>query len=395
MLSLIISILALGFIILFHELGHFSIAKLFGVSVVEFNIGMGTRLLSFVKGETRYSLRLLPLGGSCIMLGEELDESGDTDAATAGARMRKFNNLAPDDVPVTADKDTITVDGRVYSADSQFSRKEPWKRFLIILAGPLFNFILAFVLSLIITLNIGWSRPVIVGVADGSPAQEIGLEAGDLIRSLSIRNNKTKIRTTDDIMLFFQANSKLISQQEPVSIEFEKPDSSLHKGDVTARFDEESERYLIGISYSMAYEPCSGFSEALVMSFHNLVYTFQATVESIRMMFRGEVSSSDVKGVIGMVQIMDETVEEASGYGFKDAFLTLINIMMLLSASLGFMNLLPLPALDGGRLVFILIEMITGKAVPKKIESYIHFAGMILLIILTIIIMFNDIINLF
>jgi len=368
-MSLIVSILGFGIIVMIHEFGHYIFAKSLGVGVIEFSVGMGPRLFSFVKGETRYSFRLLPFGGSCMMLGEETADTSDP-------------------------AENIIVDGRSFSKDSQFANKPAWKRFLIIFAGPVFNFILAFLLSLVVTGIAGWDRPVIYSVNDGSPAQEAGLQAGDTITQLEICGRKTTVKTAGDVQLFFIANAKLAENGEPISVKFRSPDGKEKKGTMVMRYDEEMGKYLCGFTYSRMYEPCDSFGQLLEMSIHNIGFCFRQTIESLRMMIRGEVQGSDVKGVVGMVAVMDETVDTAYETGFLDAALTLMNIMMILSASIGFMNLIPLPALDGGRIFFILIEIITGKAVPKKAEAVVHTIGFFILMALMVLILFNDVWNL-
>lgn len=395
MLSLIISLIALGLIITIHELGHFLFAKAFGVGVIEFSLGMGPRLCSFVKNNTRYSLRALPLGGSCMMLGEESEERESTDSGNAkNAPLREISNGNFSKEEIHLSENEVIVDGRHYAKESQFTKKSAWKRFLIIFGGPLFNFVLAFLLSLIITSCVGWDRPLIVEVTAGSAAEEAGIKPGDTVTDISIGNDRICVKTARDIQLYFTANAKKIENGEPVTVMLVSEDGTPKQAGMKARYDAETGRALFGFAYRYFYEKCENPGELIEMSLHNISYSFRSTIESLRMMFRGEVERQDVKGVVGMVAIMDESVEEASKTGFADAALTLMNIMMLLSASLGFMNLLPLPALDGGRLLFILIEMVTGKCVPKKIEGIIHAVGTVLLLTMMLLVLFNDVWNL-
>lgn len=392
-MSLILSILGIGFIILIHELGHFLLAKAFKVAVVEFSLGMGPVLVSKVIGETKYSLRVLPLGGSCMMLGEEDDEAEKNER-----RINELTNgtFAGNSTEIDTAGNTITVDGRTYSKDAQFYHKKAWQRFLVIFAGPLFNMILAFLMSLVFTARVGCDRPLIIDVTKGSPAYEAGLTEGCTVKSLTIDGKKTGTDTARDIQLFFLANVKSVERGDTITVEYSDKEGQAKTTQLQAVYDETEQRYLIGITYSMMYVPCENLAEVFRYSFSNLKLAFTSTIESLRMMLRGEVSRSDVKGVVGMVAIMDENVGYAADHGTaEDVVLTLLDILILLSGTLGIMNLLPLPALDGGRIVFILIEMITGHAVPKKTESYIHAAGMVLLLVLMVLIMFNDVINLF
>ena len=155
MISLLVSIIALGIIITIHEFGHFLAARAMGIGVIEFSIGMGPRICSKVIGNVRYSLRIMPFGGSCMMLGEELDESE------------------------YMEDDYFIVDGRKYSKDSQFISKPAWRRFIVIAAGPVFNFVLAFLLSAIICGCYGFDRPTVIEVQAGGPVAEAGIEPGD------------------------------------------------------------------------------------------------------------------------------------------------------------------------------------------------------------------------
>lgn len=387
-MSLIVSIIALGLIIMLHEFGHFALAKLTGCGVVEFSLGMGPLLFSRVKGETRYSLRLLPFGGFCRLLGEEDEESPEEDGKVNQIVNGSFGS-AEEKTEVVGD--TILVDGRSFSKDRQFYDKPAWKRFLVIFAGPFFNFVFAFLFAVILTLGVGWDRPEIMEVTDGLPAKEAGILPGDRIMHLSVNGKRMKTDTARDMALFFMAHSDEVNDGIPVTVEY-KRNGAVNRAVIIPEFSEEEGRCLLGISYSLAFSDLASGKEIIPASFYNIMYIFRSTVESFRMIFTGQVKASDVSGVVGMVAVMDESVEEARTEGtFSDAFMTLLNIMIIISASLGLTNLLPLPALDGGRLVFILIEMITGKAVPKKIEGFIHGAGMILLLALMVLIMANDI----
>ena len=156
-------------------------------------------------------------------------------------------------------------------------------------------------------------------------------------------------------------------------------------------YDSEKERYRLGFSYNVAYESTGGIVDTLICSQYNVNYCVRSSIESIKLLAGGRVSRQDVMGPVRMVAVMDESVTEAADYGLKSSAITLLDLMILISGSLGFMNLLPLPALDGGRLIFITIELITRRAVPKELEAKIHAAGMILLLGLMLIIMVNDV----
>ena len=417
MLSLIISIIALGFIVAFHEFGHFITARFFKVGVIEFSVGMGPRLLSGVKGNVRYSLRIFPFGGSCMMLGEEMAEEEGTGRVAGDITNGAFNGIAP-----TVSGDTITVEGRIYHKSEQFVNKPAWQRFFVIAAGPVFNFILAFVLALIITAHYGYDRADVMDVTAGMPAAEAGIEKGDIITGLAALDDYTennasdvnasaakkekgseaalsavhfeKIETGRDIQLYMAVNNK--AMQAGKSFAFRFKDASDGYKEKTAvvlpALDEELGRYRLGFSYSTGFLPAESIGEVLYYSLYDVKYCIKNTVYSVKMLIEGSVTKSDVMGPVRMVAVMDESVQTASeGGGTVAAAMTLLNIMIIISGALGATNLLPLPALDGGRLIFIIIELVTGHAVPKRLEGGIHMAGMLLLLALMFFIMFNDI----
>ena len=396
MISLIVSILALGIIVMIHEFGHFFFAKLFGVGVVEFAVGFGPRLISGVVGETRYSLRAMPFGGACMMLGEAGDEE-DPDSAGLN-EISNAGTDAPEVAVIKADptdpyaEESIVIDGRAFSASRQFVKQKAWKRFLIIAGGPLFNFILAFLLSLVLVGVSGYDKPEIRFVTDGMPAAEAGLAEGDIIYSISVNGHSQRVALSSDIALFMLEHADELSGGNIFSISYvDAEDGSRNTISISPVYDEELARYRLGFSYSYAYKRCSGPAELVRYSLERVRLCFSSSIISLRMILKGNVTRQDVMGPVRMVAEINEDVSEASTYGMDVAVLTLFEMMILISGSLGFMNLLPLPALDGGRLVFILIEMVIGRAVPQKFEAYVHAAGLCLLLVLMVAVLFNDI----
>ena len=392
MTSILISILALGFIITIHELGHFLFAKLFKVGVVEFSLGMGPTLFSFVKGETRYSLRLLPFGGSCMMVGEEADESDQNE----DRKIQSFVNGVSEEKTREIEEEYILIDGRKYAKSSQFVFKPAWQRFLIIIAGPVFNFILAFILSIFITTQVGYDKPFINAVEQGMPASEAGLESGDLIRYISVDGSKSSVTVARDISVFLLMHQDEINSLKPVKLGYIDISDGYTKKEaiITPGFDNESKRGLMGIRFNIGYVPIEGFTELIKYSAYNVEYCIKATIKSLQMLVSGDVGRDDVMGPVRMVATMDENVDQAMDYGLMVSLLTLFDMMILISGSLGAMNLLPVPALDGGRLIFIIIEMIRGKAVPRELEGRIHMIGMTLLLVFMVLVFFNDILYL-
>lgn len=389
MLSLLVSILALGAIIAFHEFGHFIIARLFGVGVIEYAVGMGPRIWSRIRGNTRYSLRAIPFGGFCMMLSEDL-------VAAEAETDEKDSEAA--EVVVTGDE--IIYEGRHFRKEEQFAAKPAWQRFLVILAGPVFNFILAFVLAMIIIGYSGIDRPVIREVDPGMPVAMAGIEAEDEISGLAAgdRNaRKQTVETARDIMLFMNVHQDVMEDGGMFTIYYRdhSDGGTLKYAEVTPVRDEALGRNRLGFSYSGTYEKPKSLGEIMYYGWYDVRFNMRTSLESLRMLITGKAATTDLMGPVRMVATMDETVDSAASYGIAAALMTLMNLMVLISSSLGFMNLLPIPALDGGRLLFILLEMLSGGRIPKEFEARINWAGTLLLLMLMAFIMFNDIFMLF
>ena len=389
MLSLLVSILALGAIIAFHEFGHFIVARLFGVGVIEYAVGMGPRIWSRIFGNTRYSLRAVPFGGFCMMLSEDIAEPEDTDG-----------DGDPSSPGVIVTDDEIIYEGRHFSKKEQFAAKPAWQRFLVVLAGPVFNFLLAFVLALIITACTGFDRPVIREVDPGMPAAEAGIEAGDTITALAVGGKNTrrqKAETGRDIMLFMNVHQDAMERGSTFTLYYldESEGGAEKAAELKPVYDEDLGRNRLGFSYNSSYEKADTIGEILYYGWYDVRFNLRTSVESIRMLVTGRTSTTDLMGPVRMVATMDETVDSAASYGVFAALMTLLNLMVLISSSLGFMNLLPIPALDGGRLLFILLEMLTRGRIPKEFEARINQIGTLLLLALMAFILFNDIFMLY
>ncbi len=377
MLSLLAAILVFGLIILFHEFGHFLLAKRGGICVVEFSLGMGPRLFSFVKGGTRYSLKLLPFGGSCMMLGEDEDEpqktGGKKDEAPAG------EDGAGRRLPATYAGLALAPGAK----GKYFDETSVWTRFLVIAAGPFFNFLLALICAFFVIGYAGYDPPRVYSVESGYPAEEAGIREGDVITRL----NGKRIRIYRDILAYTAFHAG-----EPLTVEYER-DGRTHEAFLEPKYSEETGSYLIGISGGIYQRPESVLTVARY-SVYELRYWIDLTFGSLGMIVKRQVSSDDIAGPVRIVSMIDSTVDASRQYGLLVVLMNLANLCVLLSANLGVMNLLPIPALDGGRLVFILLEMVRGKPVDREKEGMIHMAGMALLMTLMIFILFNDVRNL-
>ena len=338
--SIIIAVLIFGFIIFFHELGHFIFAKRFDVKVNEFNIGMGPTLISHTKGETTYAIKILPFGGSCVMEGE--DSSSDDPRA--------------------------------------FPTKNVWQRILIVFAGPLFNFILAFILSMILLSGVGYDKPLVEAVMPGYPAEEAGLLAGDEIKAIGSYN----IHFYNEVSLYVYFHTG-----QNLDVTYER-DGEIRHAHIVPKYDEESGRYLIGIQGSTTRVKGS-FFENMKYSVYEIRYQIYSVVEGLRFLITGRLGLQDMSGPVGIVKVIGESYTEASNYGVFITIMQMINIAILLTANLGVMNLLPLPALDGGRLLIFIIEAIRGKRMNEKVENGINYVGFMVLMALMVVIMISDI----
>ncbi|MDO4291763.1 MAG: site-2 protease family protein [Eubacteriales bacterium] len=343
--TILIFLLIFFVIVMGHEFGHFLIAKVNGIRVNEFAIGMGPKIAGFKKGDTEYVLRALPLGGACMFEGEDGLEKSEGKAA-----------------------------------EGNFQNAPVWARIATVAAGPLFNFLLAFVFAVMVAGYAGADLPVLGGVIPGSAAEEAGMQAGDKILRFGSR-----IRLAREIQLEMALNK----DGRPVAVEYER-DGKTYETTLTPAYNEEEGRYLVGFENYASYEEAKGF-KLFEYGWYQLRFSIKNSVMSVQALVQGKLGADDVAGPVGMAQIVDEVREASEPGGPLMVFMNMVNLAMLLSVSLGVMNLLPLPALDGGRLVFLLIEVVRGRPIPPEKEGIVHFAGFVALMILMVFIMFNDI----
>jgi regulator of sigma E protease len=336
--GIVLAILVFGLIIFVHEMGHFLLAKANKIRVDEFSLGMGPRLFSFVKGETRYSLKLFPIGGSCMM--------GEDDV---------------DDV-----------------SEGSFNSKSVWARMSVIVAGAVFNFLLAFLLSAVVVGITGYDKPVVSAVSDGFPAQEAGMQAGDRI----VRIDGKRIHIWREI-----SYHNMLHPGETVEITYER-DGKKYDVTITPKQDENG-NYYIGVS-SSGFQKANVFT-AIQYGVYEVKFWINTTIESLGMLITGNVGVDQLSGPVGIVNVVDDTYQQTKEYGFVMVLIQMFSMATLISANLGVMNLLPLPALDGGRLVFLILEAIRGKRVAPDKEGWVHGIGMVLLLALMVFVLFNDI----
>ena len=349
-MNIILIILVFGVIVFFHEFGHFIVEKLNKIAVMEFSIGMGPAIFSVKKKETKYSLRLLPIGGYCMMMGED-GESEDENA---------------------------------------FGNKPLLARILVIAAGPVFNFILAFLFSIVLIHFTGCDPSTLTYVAEDSAAADAGITVGDTVTQINGKN----IYNYREILLYMQAEDA----SKPVKLGIEHADGSKESVVVTPKKNQDGE-YKLGVAGG--YVASSGIGNDIKYAGLELRYWVKATVTGLRMIVTGGVKNGDIMGPVGVGSAMNDVIEEAKDVSTSkkeaviNVILNLLNWSILLSVNLGIMNLLPIPALDGGRLLFLFIEGIRRKKIPQDKEAIVNAIGFVLLMILMVVVFFNDIKNAF
>jgi len=360
MIKILLFLLIFGLVVVAHEFGHFLLAKMNGIRVIEFSVGMGPKLLKFQGKETLYTLRLLPIGGACMF---EQEDGLETVGKDENGREIRAEVAEPE--------------------EGSFAAAKVGARIATVFAGPLFNFILAFILSLFVVGMTGSDPTTIDSVLEGYPAQQAGLQAGD--RIISIDGERVYLYRE---VSFLSGTS----QGESFEVVYER-DGKRYTTTIEPLYEEEAGRYYMGFSGGKYIK--GNALEIIRDSYYEVRYWIKITYKSLLMLFNGQAGVKDLSGPVGVAQVVGDVYEEAADYGILTVVASMLNIAILLSANLGVMNLLPLPALDGGRLVFLLIELIRGKPVPRDKEAIIHFIGFALLMILMVVVLYNDIMRLF
>ena len=342
-MGIILAILLFSAIVIFHELGHFLLAKKNKIRVDEFSLGLGPTIFGKQFGETKFSLKLLPFGGACMMGEDDVEDM----------------------------------------SEGSFNSKSVWARMSVIVAGPVFNLILAWILCMIIIGWTGYRAPVVSSVTDGYSAQEEGIEPGDVIKKIGGKS----VHIWNDISLY----NMMHAGTKSVEVKYER-DGKDYTVVLEPKQNEGDAFPLLGITGGEMVRP--GVIGTVRYGAYTVKYWITYTVDSLKMLISGKVGVKDLSGPVGIVSAVDDVYQEAAPAGMAVVILNLLNIGVLLTANLGVMNLLPLPALDGGRLVFLIIEAVRGKRVPPEKEGMVHFAGFVLLMALMVVIMFNDILKL-
>ena len=381
-MSFIITLLAAVFVfsavIAIHEFGHFAVAKLCGVQVNEFSIGMGPVLLKKMHHGTQYSLRALPVGGFVALEGEESPESQQ-------AEREERSDLEERPLSQRSGADSTPNGGALKGEELSRPAGKPlneapvWQRALIMAAGACMNFLLGFVVMAILLAaqNEPITSRVIYAVEDGALCGQMGLEAGDKVLAV----NGRRCFVAND-MLYELMRTEDYSASFTVLRDGKKVELPRVQFDTWQDEDGETHMSLGFTVYGIKKTPVNVIKEA----WNSVLYYARIIFTSLMDLLRGRESINDLSGPVGIVT----AIGQAASYGWQD----LLELLVLITVNLGIFNLLPFPALDGGKVVFLLIEGVTGHAVPEKIQSGLTLAAFALLFALMIFATYNDIVRL-
>lgn len=334
MLTAIAAIFVFLFVILFHEFGHFIVAKAVGIKVNEFSIGMGPKLYQRKKGETEYTIRALPIGGYVSMEGE--DEDSDDPRGMLNA--------------------------------------SPWARVAVMAAGAIMNFVLAIIVFSIVSFSQGSPTNVVGEVLPNSPAEGIGIKKGYEI----VEVDGKRVNSWNDVV--DNISSQEAGSEVELGIKEDKKSDTINK--VILKTDKsEDGRAVIGVAPYLE----RGFFTSIKNGFLQTGQMLKSMFTVFGMLIRGELGRGQLSGPIGVIGAIGEAA--------KSGFINVLYFTGFISINLGFFNLIPIPALDGSRILFTLIEIIRGKPIDPEIEGRIHFIGFILLISLMIFVSYSDVSN--
>ena len=381
-MSFIITLLAAVFVfsavIAIHEFGHFAVAKLCGVQVNEFSIGMGPVLLKKMHHGTQYSLRALPVGGFVALEGEESPESQQ-------AEGEERSDLEERPLSQRSGADSSPNGGALNGEEVSQPTGKPlneapvWQRALIMAAGACMNFLLGFVVMAILLAaqNEPITSRVIYAVEDGALCGQTGLEAGDKVLAVNGRRCVVANEMLYELMRTEDYSASFTVLRDGKKVELPRVQFDTWQ-------DEDGETHMsLGFTvYGIRKTPVNVIKEA----WNSVLYYGRIIFTSLMDLLRGRESINDLSGPVGIVT----AIGQAASYGWQD----LLELLALITVNVGIFNLLPFPALDGGKVVFLLIEGVTGHAVPEKIQSGLTLAAFALLFALMIFATYNDIVRL-
>jgi len=408
-------ILIFGLLVFFHEFGHFLFAKRAGIMVREFAIGMGPKIYGKTHGETIYTLRLLPIGGYVRMAGEDMDGTElqpgyrvglivDEDNVVKKIIFNQNNKQLPDLLFLEVERadlenelyvegydeeenlvrynvarDCILVENGketlIAPYDRQFNAKTVGQRAMTIFAGPLFNFILAFIIYLLIGLinGVPTYEPIITEVVENDPAAQAGMLAGDRVVGI----DGQVVEKWQDLAAIVQDHPG-----ENITVTVDRNGQQVNLNMKVKEIEQNGEKFgQIGVKYESPreYNPL----KAVVYGAQETYNMTARIFELLGMLITGKFTIDALSGPVGIYK----ATEQVAQYGFMN----LMNWAAMLSINLGIMNLLPLPALDGGRLLFFGFEAVRGKPIDRQKEGLVHFVGIVLLMILMVVVTWNDI----
>jgi len=377
-LRILIALLVLNVLVMIHEFGHFIAAKLCGVKVNEFAIGMGPKLIAWGKGETRYSVRLLPIGGFCAMEGE--DEGAPTPAALGGNADREVENS---------------------NIGRSFNDKNVWQRILIVLAGPVMNLLLGFILLLVQYGALQDVHPAygevlfptttIARIEESTPAYQSGLRAGDTILEI---NGRRILMDTDMSMEMQNDADGVFRMVVRRTVDGKSEKVLLDAVKFALEKDEKTGQQYIRYDYSLLGVPRT-FGNTISHAAKQEVSIATIVCRTLIDLIQGDYGLNDLSGPVGTVDVIADALGDVATGNSLAGWRSMILLMVLITVNLGVFNLLPLPALDGGRLIFLVWEAITRKPLSQKYEAWVHFAGIVLLMLLMLLITYSDITKLF
>lgn len=331
---IVYALLGFSLLIIVHELGHFIMAKVNGIRVEEFSIGMGPKIFSTEGKETKYSIGLFPIGGYVKMMGEE-EEVND---------------------------------------ERSFSSKSPLRRISVIVAGAFMNFLLAIIIFTVFLNKFGYSLPKVASLIENMPAVEAGLQEGDEF----LKVNGSKVLSADDLSVAIN-----LAKDKPINFLISRNGENKEIV-VTPKLVEEngSQRYMIGFGFERIDNP--GIVQSFKQSFKETISVINQTYKSLKMMVTGEVNfKTDVGGPVSIIRMSSEAA--------KNGIWNLMYFIAFISINLAVFNMLPFPALDGGWTVILLIELITRRKVPDRIVGAMNYVGIMLLFGLMILVTIKDI----
>jgi len=348
MITLIIFLIILGLIVFIHEFGHFIMAKKAGIHVFEFSLGFGPKLFSFKRknDETEYMIKLIPLGGYVALAGETYDEEDE--------ELKK-----------------IPEDKRLYN-------KSFLRQLSVMVAGVFNNFVLGIVLLFIIGLIYGstFSSNTLSGMKKDYPLYEAGARNGQKV----IEINNKKVKDFDDI----QTRIAIAGEKSTLKVKVQDKNNRIKTYKIKSKYDKKDKRYFYGISVKTEYK--TGFLSALKYSVTKFISIYKSLIVIIISLFTGKLGVDSLSGPVGIYSVVGIA---------KSSMYSLLYLTAYLSINVGFMNILPFPAFDGGRAFLLVIEKITKKKVPLKVETIINNIGFFLLMGLMLFITVKDILKLF